>query len=56
MDAGQRREAYAAFAAKTPVGRVGKPDDIAKAIAFLIANDFVTGHVLTCDGGLRLGA
>jgi NAD(P)-dependent dehydrogenase (short-subunit alcohol dehydrogenase family) len=56
MNAGQRREAYAAFAAKTPVGRVGKPDDIAKAIAFLIANDFVTGHVLTCDGGLRLGA
>jgi NAD(P)-dependent dehydrogenase (short-subunit alcohol dehydrogenase family) len=56
MAADQRREAFAGFAARTPVGRVGAPDDIAKAIAFLIANDFVTGHVLTCDGGIRLGA
>ena len=44
------------FAGKTPVGRVGPPDDIAKAIAFLVANSFVSGHVLVCDGGLRLAA
>ena len=44
------------YAGKTPVGRVGAPDDIAKAIAFLIGDSFVTGHVLTCDGGLRLAA
>jgi NAD(P)-dependent dehydrogenase (short-subunit alcohol dehydrogenase family) len=56
MDADQRRAAFAQFAGRTPVGRVGAPDDIAKAIAFLIGNDFVTGHVLTCDGGIRLGA
>lgn len=56
MDDAQRREAHAAFAAKTPVGRVGTPDDVAKAIAFLIGDSFVTGHVLTCDGGLRLAA
>ena len=56
MDADQRRDAFAGFASRTPVGRVGAPDDIAKAGAFLIDNDFVTGHVLTCDGGLRLGA
>ena len=56
MGADQRRDAFADFAGRTPVGRVGAPDDIAKAIAFLIGNDFVTGHVLTCDGGLRLGA
>jgi NAD(P)-dependent dehydrogenase (short-subunit alcohol dehydrogenase family) len=56
MDPEQRRDAFAGFARRTPVGRVGAPDDIAKAIAFLIDNDFVTGHVLTCDGGLRLGA
>jgi NAD(P)-dependent dehydrogenase (short-subunit alcohol dehydrogenase family) len=35
---------------------VGQPDDIAKAIAFLIANSFMTGHTLICDGGLRLAA
>ena len=56
MEADQRRDAFAGFAGRTPVGRVGAPDDIAKAIAFLIGNDFVTGHVLTCDGGIRLGS
>jgi NAD(P)-dependent dehydrogenase (short-subunit alcohol dehydrogenase family) len=56
MAAEQRRDAFAGFAGRTPVGRVDAPDDIAKAIVFLIDNDFVTGHVLTCDGGIRLGA
>lgn len=56
MDEEQRKGAFADFAARTPVGRVGAPDDIARAIAFLIADDFMTGHVLVCDGGLRLAA
>lgn len=56
MDDEQRKGAFADFAGRTPVGRVGAPDDVAKAIAFLIGDDFVTGHVLVCDGGLRLGA
>lgn len=45
---------FADYAAKTPVGRVGRADDIAEVIAFLIANDFMTGEVIVCDGGLRL--
>jgi NAD(P)-dependent dehydrogenase (short-subunit alcohol dehydrogenase family) len=52
----QRQAAFAEYAGKAPVGRIGTPDDIASAIAFLIGNSFVTGHVLTCDGGLRLAA
>ncbi|KAF1004568.1 MAG: Gluconate 5-dehydrogenase [Luteibacter sp.] len=44
---------FAEYAAKTPVGRVGRAKDIAQAIAFLIGNSFVNGHMLTCDGGLR---
>jgi NAD(P)-dependent dehydrogenase (short-subunit alcohol dehydrogenase family) len=56
LPADQRQAAFAGYAEKTPVGRVGAPDDVAKAIAFLVADDFVTGHVLTCDGGLRLAA
>ena len=48
--------AFAEYAAKTPVGRVGKPDDIAQAIDFLISDTFMTGHVIVCDGGLRLVA
>jgi NAD(P)-dependent dehydrogenase (short-subunit alcohol dehydrogenase family) len=56
LPAEQRAAAFAEYAGKSPVGRVGAPDDIAKAISFLIADSFVTGHVLTCDGGLRLAA
>jgi NAD(P)-dependent dehydrogenase (short-subunit alcohol dehydrogenase family) len=43
-------------AAKTPVGRVGRPEDVAQAVAFLITDSFMTGHVIVCDGGLRLVA
>jgi NAD(P)-dependent dehydrogenase (short-subunit alcohol dehydrogenase family) len=51
----QKVSVFADYAAKTPVGRVGQPQDVAQAIAFLISNSFVTGHIITCDGGLRLG-
>jgi NAD(P)-dependent dehydrogenase (short-subunit alcohol dehydrogenase family) len=56
LPAEQRQAAFADYAGRTPVGRVGTPDDIAKAIAFVISDGFVTGHVLVCDGGLRLAA
>jgi NAD(P)-dependent dehydrogenase (short-subunit alcohol dehydrogenase family) len=50
----ERRVTFAKFAAAAPAGRVGKPEDIADAIVFLIGNTFMTGTVLECDGGLRL--
>jgi NAD(P)-dependent dehydrogenase (short-subunit alcohol dehydrogenase family) len=50
----QKAPVFADYAAKTPVGRVGQPQDVAQAIVFLIANSFIDGHVITCDGGLRL--
>jgi len=50
----QKRGAFDKFAAATPVGRIGKPQDIAEAIVFLIGNSFMTGCVLECDGGMRL--
>ena len=36
-----------------PIGRIGKTDDIARAVAFLLdpANSFVTGAMLAIDGG-----
>jgi 3-oxoacyl-[acyl-carrier protein] reductase len=39
---------------RTPVGRLGDPDDVARAVLFLVdpANTYVTGHVLVVDGGL----
>ena len=43
-----------AFEARTPMRRLGRPDDIAKAIRFLLSDDasYVTGHELVVDGGI----
>jgi NAD(P)-dependent dehydrogenase (short-subunit alcohol dehydrogenase family) len=40
-----------------PVGRRGLPDELARAVCFLLADDagYVTGSVLTVDGGLSMG-
>lgn len=38
----------------TPLGRWGTPGEIAKAVAFLIETDFVTGECLRVDGGRHL--
>jgi 3-oxoacyl-[acyl-carrier protein] reductase len=42
-----------AFAAKAMMGRIGEPEDIANAIAFLASPDsgWITAQVLTVDGG-----
>ncbi len=41
---------------QTPLGRIGRPEDIAGVVAFLLSEDagFVTGHVLAVTGGYRL--
>ena len=35
----------------TPLGRLGKPEDVVAAVQFLLESDFVTGTVLVVDGG-----
>jgi pteridine reductase len=37
--------------AGTLLGRVGRPENVAQAVAFLIENDFITGVCLPVDGG-----
>ncbi len=41
------------LAADTPLGRLGTPEDVAQAILFFASaqSDFITGQVLTADGG-----
>jgi 3-oxoacyl-[acyl-carrier protein] reductase len=43
-----------ASAAMHPLGRIGEPEDVASAIAFLLdpAQSWLTGQVLGVDGGL----
>jgi len=45
-----------ALARAIPMGRVGRPDDIPGAVAFLLSDDaaFITGQVLSISGGLTM--
>jgi NAD(P)-dependent dehydrogenase (short-subunit alcohol dehydrogenase family) len=50
----QADSARAAFAERTPLGRIGRPDELASAVRFLASDDssFLTGIDLQVDGGL----
>ena len=45
------------FIEQSPLRRVGKPEDVARAIAFLASDDagFITGETLRIDGGWGMG-
>ncbi len=40
-----------------PLGRVGSPEDVASAVAFLASDEasYITGHVLNVNGGMLMG-
>ncbi len=42
---------------RIPLKRTGEPEEVARAVLFLIRDaDYMTGHVLTIDGGRTLGS
>jgi NAD(P)-dependent dehydrogenase (short-subunit alcohol dehydrogenase family) len=49
--ASQDEAAFQRAAADTPLGRSSTPDDIARAVAFVLEARSLTGQVLTLDGG-----
>ena len=57
MMASGQSDALTAMLAKVPIGRLGRPEDIADAVLWLCspAASFVVGHALTVDGGYTIG-
>jgi 3-oxoacyl-[acyl-carrier protein] reductase len=49
-------EARAAMLTNTPLGRLGEPEDVARAVRFLCSDaaSFITGEVLMVDGGMGM--
>jgi acetoacetyl-CoA reductase len=56
MVAAVPEDVLAKIVAKIPVGRLGKAEEIARAVAFLCAEDggFVTGSTLSINGGQHM--
>jgi 3-oxoacyl-[acyl-carrier protein] reductase len=58
IDVATTREAVAGsrlqhYAEKTPLGRLGRLDEVVSAVDFLASNAFVNGTIVKVDGGLR---
>jgi acetoacetyl-CoA reductase len=52
MIADMPEEARARVLEKIPMGRFGRPEEIAETVLFLVSNEYITGQVIAVDGGL----
>lgn len=55
LEVGKRQDIpFAANYSSLPIGRMGKPDEIARLITFLLSDDssFMTGVICPADGGM----
>lgn len=48
---GSTEEEQAAAIRRVPLGRWGRPEDVAQAVVSLVENDYITGQILNVDGG-----
>jgi len=54
MTAGMRPEMLEKMEASIPLKRLGTPEEIAESVLYIFENDYFTGRVIECDGGIRL--
>ncbi|MFP8965991.1 SDR family oxidoreductase [Pokkaliibacter sp. CJK22405] len=54
MVTSMKPEALEKIEAMIPAHRLGKPEEIAMTVSYIINNDYVNGRVIEMDGGLRL--
>lgn len=54
MTASMKPEALEKMTAGIPLKRVGRPGEIARTVAFILENDYLSGRVIEVDGALRL--
>jgi len=53
MIAAMPEDVRAKILERIPMGRFGRPEEIAQAVAFLVSSgDYITGQVITIDGGM----
>ena len=52
--AGMSVQRWAAVSAATPLGRSGSPDDVARAVRFLVGAEYTSGEALRVNGGEHL--
>jgi NAD(P)-dependent dehydrogenase (short-subunit alcohol dehydrogenase family) len=49
----ERDALFENMTAKLPAGRIGRPDDVAQAVLYLVQNTYTSGTTLFVDGGYR---
>jgi len=53
-EANQSKDKQHSILDKIPLQKIGNPDNITQTVLFLINNDYITGEVITVDGGRLL--
>lgn len=54
MTGGMKPEALEKMTSAIPLKRMGRPDEIAHSVAYILENDYFSGRVLELDGAMRL--
>ncbi|BBI51875.1 3-ketoacyl-ACP reductase [Vreelandella olivaria] len=54
MTAAMRPDMQEKIASEIPLKQLGEADNIAQSLAFIFENDYFTGRIVECDGGLRI--